>query len=198
MSRLAEFRKEQIKAVLGDIGKSEKGIQGDKGDLGPQGPKGEMGPQGLKGDIGPAGIGIKGFASGYVNAGSFIILDNIKATVTTSGSRGLSICAVSGSFTCSIAGHYMYSYSSPGGTATSFPGPSYSTTPSTSLFNWSFGNAGDTSIYYINDYNNLLFYRITLMIGAGYNNNFISIEKLGQGVIAAPPPRALGAMRPPV
>lgn len=136
------------------------------------------GVQGPKGATGTDGIGIKGFASGYVNAGTFVTLDNIKATVTTTGARGLSVGAVSGSFTCSIAGHYMYSYSSPSGTATTYPGVTYGTTPSTSWFNWSFGNAGDTSVYYVNDYTNKLFYRITLMIGASYINNFISIERL--------------------
>jgi hypothetical protein len=133
---------------------------------------------GPEGPQGPAGIGVKGFASGYVNAGTFVTLDNIKATVPTSGSRGLSLAAVSGTFTCSVSGHYMYSYAAPSGTASTYPGATYSTTPSGSLFGWGFGNAGDTSVYYLNDYNNQRFYRITLMIGASYNNNFISIERL--------------------
>lgn len=123
--------------------------------------------------------GIKGFASGYVDAGQFVILDNIKATVATSGARGLSVASVSGSFTASISGHYMYSYSTPSGTATAYPGHTTTVTPSGSWFGWSFGNAGDTAIYYVNDYNNKKFYRITMMIGASYLNNFISIERLG-------------------
>lgn len=127
---------------------------------------------------GPAGVGIKGFASGYVNAGTFITLDNIKATVPTSGNRGLSVASVSGTFTASVAGHFMFSYSGPGGSAMSYPGTTVTTTPSASWFGWNFGNAGDTSIYLVNDYNNNRFYRITLMIGYGYNNNFISIERL--------------------
>jgi hypothetical protein len=72
----------------------------------------------------------------------------------------------------------MYSWASAEGTATAYPGANYSITPSGSFFNWSFGNAGDTSIYYINDYTNKRFYRVTLMIGASYLNNFISIERL--------------------
>lgn len=167
---------------------------------GNDGATGATGPAGSVGASGATGIGLKGFASGYVNAGTFVTLDNIKATVTTAAPRGLSVGAVSGTFTCSIAGQYMFSAGGPGGTATSYPGPTYSTTASGSWFGWNFGNAGDTSVYYVNDYNNQLFYRITLMIGAGYVNNFISIEKLGQGVSQAPaaaPPRALGAMRPP-
>lgn len=174
------------------------GSQGPKGDTGSQGPAGNNGADGTPGPVGATGIGIRGFASGYVNAGAFVTLDNIKATVTTAAPRGLSVGSVSGTFTCSIAGQYMFSAGGPGGTATSYPGPTYSTTASGSWFGWNFGNAGDTSVYYVNDYNNQLFYRITLMIGAGYVNNFISIEKLGQGVAQnTAPPRALGAMRPP-
>jgi hypothetical protein len=126
-----------------------------------------------------SGTGIKGFVSGYVNAGTFVTLDNIKATVTTSGNRGLSVATVSGTINLSISGTYgMANYPS-ASTATGYPGPSYNTTPSGSWFGWNFPNAGDTSVYNINDYNNQRFYRITLMIGAGYNNNFISIERLG-------------------
>lgn len=152
-----------------------RGMPGPQGEKGLTGSKGDTG---AKGDIGPAGVGILGFASGYVNAGTFVTLDNIKVSVTTSGARGLCMATVSGTMTCSIAGHYMYSYSSPSGTATTYPGANYSTTPSGSFFGWSFGNAGDTSIYYINDYTNKKFYRVTLMIGASYFNNFISIERL--------------------
>lgn len=161
----------------------ENGSIVDAGNVrGIPGPQGEKGTTGIKGDIGnqgPPGVGIKGFASGYVNAGTFVTLDNIKVSVTTGGSRGLCMATVAGTMTCSIAGHYMYSYASAEGTATTFPGANYSITPSGSFFNWSFGNAGDTSVYYINDYNNKLFYRVTLMIGASYLNNFISIERLG-------------------
>lgn len=151
---------------------------------GPAGPQGEKGI-GIKGDpgepgkTGPAGVGVLGFASGYVNAGTYVTLDNIKATVATGGARGLSVASVSGTFTASIGGHYMYNWSSAEGTATAYPGHTTTVTPSGSWFGWSFGNAGDTAIYYVNDYNNKRFYRITMMIGASYLNNFISIERLG-------------------
>jgi len=51
-----------------------------------------------------------------------------------------------------------------------------STTASSSIFNWGFPNEGDTSTYILNNYTNI--YRITLMIGGSYNNNFICIERL--------------------
>lgn len=154
------------------------GTDGKDGLPGAQGPIGATGPKGDTGTQGPAGVGILGFASGYVNAGTFVTLDNLKATVTTGGARGISVASVSGSFTASIGAHYMYSYASAEGTATAWPGHTTTVTPSGSWFNWSFGNAGDTAIYYVNDYNNKRFYRITMMIGHSYNNNFISIERL--------------------
>ena len=119
----------------------------------------------------------KGYAAAYVNAGTFVTLDNLKFSVTTSGQRGLSCATVSGTVALSISGSYGY-ISGVGGAATGYPGPVYSTTPSGSWFGWSFPNAGDGSVYLINDYTNQRFYRVTLMIGAGYHNNFISIERL--------------------
>ena len=132
----------------------------------------------LEKKIPPTSTGF-GFASGYVDAGTFVTLDNIKVSVTTGGSRGLCMATVSGTMVASISGHYTYSYASSEGTATTYPGATYTTTPSGSFFNWSFGNAGDTAVYHINDYTNKRFYRVTMMIGASYLNNFISIERLG-------------------
>ena len=144
---------------------------------GKDGAVGATGPQGLPG---PRGLGLVAYAAGYVDAGNFVVLDNIKATIPSNpkSGRGLSVASVSGSFTASIGGHYMYSHASAEGTATAYPGHTTTVTPSGSWFGWSFGNAGDTAIYYVNDYTNKKFYRITVMIGAGYSNNFISIERL--------------------
>jgi hypothetical protein len=130
----------------------------------------------LAGAVGPAGTGIKGFASGYVNAGAFVTLDNLKFTVTTGGNRGLSCATVTGTVALSISGTFGY-VNGVGGSATTAP-CTYTTTPSGSWFGWSFPNAGDGSTYLINDTTNQRFYRVTLMIGPGYNNNFISIERL--------------------
>jgi len=125
-----------------------------------------------------ASTGLKGFASGYVDAGQFVTLDNLKFTVTTGGSRGLSCATVTGTVNLSISGTFGF-INGNGGAATGYPGPSYNTTPSGSWFGWSFPNAGDGSTYLINDYTNQRFYRVTLMIGASYLKNFISIERLG-------------------
>lgn len=50
MSKLTEFRKEQMKAVIGDF--TSSAAKGERGSQGEQGPKGD------KGDPGPAGTGI--------------------------------------------------------------------------------------------------------------------------------------------
>ena len=114
--------------------------------------------------------------SNYVDAGQFVTLDNIKATVTTSGNRGLSVAAVSGSFQAHISATFGY-VNGVGGNATT-SAATYNTNPSASLFNYNFPNAGDGSQYLVNDITNKCFYRITLMIGPGYSKNFISIERL--------------------
>jgi len=136
---------------------------------------GSVGPTGAQG---PAGVGIKGFASGYVDAGQFVTLDNLKFGVTTGGNRGLCCATVSGTATLSISANYGMAGGA-NGWATNWPGVTYTTTPSGSWFGWSFPNAGDGSTYLINDYANQRFYRVTLSIGVAYNNNFISIERLG-------------------
>jgi hypothetical protein len=113
--------------------------------------------------------------SGMVAAGTFVTLDNLKATVTTSGSRGLSIGAVSTNFEADVSGWYA---DSGYGSARSLNNQTYTTTTSTSLFNWNFVAHGDTAQYQIRDKTNNRFYRVTMMIGIGYNSNFISIERL--------------------
>ncbi len=112
--------------------------------------------------------------SGLVNAGTFVTMDLIKATVTTSGNRGLSLAATTGSFTINISGTYGSSGGSSGtcGTAT------ITTTPSGSQFNWNFVSQADGSTYIITDTTNNRAYRITLQIGGSYLNNMISIERL--------------------
>lgn len=171
-----------IQGPKGDTGATgAQGIQGLKGDTGATGATGPQGIQGPKGDTGaqgPAGVGIKGFASGYVDAGQFVTLDNLKFTVTTGGNRGLSCATVSGTTTLAISATFGY-ISGVGGSATNWSGnPVYTTTPSGSWFGWSFPNAGDGSTYLIREISTDRFYRVNLMIGPGYTKNFICIERL--------------------
>jgi len=102
-------------------------------------------------------------------------LDNLKATLTSSGNRGLSIATVSGSFTANLSGTYSTTANTNGGSASVAV---ITTTASTSLFSWNFTGQADTSTYIVSDITNSRVYRITLMIGGTYLNNFISIERL--------------------
>jgi hypothetical protein len=125
----------------------------------------------------PAGVAgeLMWKTSGFVNAGTFLTLDNLKVSVTTGGNRGLSVGAVSTNFTANISGWLGFTGGGGGASAVNI---GYGTTGSTSAFSWNFATEGDGSNYIINDKTNNRVYRVTLMIGAGYNNNFISIERL--------------------
>jgi hypothetical protein len=112
--------------------------------------------------------------SGLVNAGTFVTMDLLKATVTTSGNRGLSLAATTGSFNIMISGTYGGTGGVGGGATTG----TINTTPSTSQFGWNFTAQGEGSTYIITDTTNSRSYRITLQIGSAYNNNMISIERL--------------------
>jgi hypothetical protein len=113
--------------------------------------------------------------SGFVNAGNFLILDNLKATIASSGNRGLCLATVTGSFICNIAGTYG---KTDGGSGSSARVITYNTTVSNSAFGWHFGTEGDMATYIINDTTNTKVYRVIIMIGYSFNNNFISIERL--------------------
>jgi hypothetical protein len=112
--------------------------------------------------------------SGFVNAGANVIMDSLKATVTTSAQRGLSLAATLGSFEANVAG----TYANVGGTGGSRASVSITTSPSASLFGWNFDIAGDMATYVITDSTNSRAYRVTMQIGDGYNNNMVSIERL--------------------
>jgi hypothetical protein len=127
----------------------------------------------------PSGVGgeLMWKASGFVAAGTFVSLDNLKCTVTTAaqGNRGLSIGAVSTTFEADVSGWYTVSGGSGGGTGNNI---TYSTSASSSAFNWNFPTHGDMVQVNLRDKTNNRFYRITMMIGTSYISNFISIERL--------------------
>jgi hypothetical protein len=112
--------------------------------------------------------------SGIVNAGTFVTMDLIKATVTTTGNRGLSLAATTGSFGIFIAGNYATSSGANGSSGSA----TITTSASASQFNWNFTGAGDIATFIITDISNSRAYRITMQIGSGYNNNLIVIERL--------------------
>ena len=114
--------------------------------------------------------------SGFVNAGTFVTMDLIKATVTTSGQRALSLATTTGTLTYNIGATYALSNGAVGGA--SLQTQTLTTSATTSIFGWSFPNAGDTATYILTDTTNSRCYRITLMVGSSYNNNMITIERL--------------------
>jgi hypothetical protein len=124
-----------------------------------------------------AGVGtlLNNRVSGIVNAGAFVTMDNLNATVTTSGNRGLSLATVSGTVTGFVSSSYSLVTGGANGAAGSI---SLTTTPSSSIQGYNFTSEGDTAIYVVRDNTNNRVYRITMMIGGAYNNNFISIERL--------------------
>ena len=126
----------------------------------------------------PTGVGAELMwkQSNYVNAGTFVTLDNLKATLTSGLPRGLSLATVSGSITANIGGTFSITSSTAAGGKAGVQ--SITTTASTSIFAWDFTGQSDTSTYIISDTTNSRVYRIILMIGGSYLNNFISIERL--------------------
>lgn len=113
--------------------------------------------------------------SGFVDAGTFVSLDNVKASVTTTGTRGLSIGAVSTTFEADVSGWYTVAGGSGGSTSNNI---TYTTTAAGSFGNWNFPTHGDMVQVNLRDKTNNRFYRITMMIGSGYVSNFICIERL--------------------
>ena len=132
-------------------------------------------------DLSKAPTGVAGEitwkTSGLLSTGSFVSLDNIKAGPTRTGAgggfAGLSIGAVSTSFVADVSA--VYSNTTTGGMT--ITGTTYTTTAANSWNGWGF-TQGQQSTYIVNDTTNSRVYRIILMIGASYNNNFTSIERL--------------------
>jgi hypothetical protein len=114
--------------------------------------------------------------AGFVDAGTYVTLDNVRATVNTSGSRGLGLATVTGSFSAFINGTYTVYTGGTSGSGTTMT--ITTTTASSSMFGWNFLSQGDASTYLVNDMTNRRIYRITLMIGGGYLGNLITIERL--------------------
>jgi hypothetical protein len=112
----------------------------------------------------------------FVDAGTFVTIDNLKATVTTTGSRGLGLATVSGTISLYVQGVYTNQSGAAYTSYTNVP-VTYSTAVSGSMFGWDFG-LGNTVIYHLTDATNSRLYRVTLIIMPSFLKNFISIERL--------------------
>jgi len=95
--------------------------------------------------------------------------------MAASGSRSLLIKTTGASFTGMVSAYATYS-----GSFTYFSDVTQTISGTYGYLGttWSFGSDGDVANYFVRDTTNSRFWRITLMVGYGYNNNFISIERL--------------------
>ena len=147
------------------------GAQGTTGTQGTTGAQGTQGTQGLQGSTGTQG------ASGFVNAGVDVTLGNLKARMSTSGNRHLQVSTVTGTYT--VYGSGVYSQNGVSGSTIDAGAPKTITTTPTGLnTGYNFATGGATDTWVIMDTGSALAWRITLVVGSGYNNNFISIERL--------------------
>lgn len=116
-------------------------------------------------------------ASGLVNRGVDVTLGNLKARIAATGNISLQISTVSGTY--SVYGSSVYSQAGAIGTTIDGGSPrAISTTPVYLNSSYSFGTAGATDTWNIMDTSNSIAWRITMILGAGTNNNLITIERL--------------------
>ncbi len=112
-------------------------------------------------------------AAGFVGRGEDITLGNLKVRFAATGNMSLQVSTVSGTY--SVYGSHVLFSSSIGGNTANI---SIGTTPAYLNSGNNFLGAGDTGVWTIMDTTAKMCWRISMIIGAGYNNNFISIEQL--------------------
>ena len=116
-------------------------------------------------------------ASGLVNRGVDVTLGNLKARIAADGNVSLQLSTVSGTY--SVYGSSVYSQGGAAGTTIDGSAPKViSTTPAYLNSGYNFGTAGGTDTWNIMDTSNSIAWRITMILGAGVNNNLVSIERL--------------------
>ncbi len=116
-------------------------------------------------------------AAGFVGRGVDIILGNLKARIAATGNFSVQLSTVSGSY--SVYGSHVLVTGGVYYNAIDATNPrSISTTPAYINSGNDFLGAGNTSVWLLMDTTAQMSWRITMIVGAGYNNNFISIERL--------------------
>lgn len=116
----------------------------------------------------------------FVNEAVPVIFGDIQVQMAPNGSsRSLQIKTTGTNFTAEVSAYTAYKSNGNNG----FTYFSNATQTVTNTFahigaTWGFATDGDLAVYYIRDSTNSRFYRVTLMVGPGYSNNMISIEKL--------------------
>ena len=116
-------------------------------------------------------------ASGLVNNGVDVTLGNLKARLAGSGNRSLQVSTVSGTY--SVYGSGTFNAGSAGSNTIDAGAPlTITTTPQYLAAGLNLNTAGYTDTWMIMDTSNTIAWRISLILGAAYNNNMISIERL--------------------
>ena len=123
------------------------------------------------------GVAVK--AAGFVNAGDYVTLGNLKATIPSGlVNKSLQLATVSGTYSVYGSGVHVFSSNLGSTTINSGSPKTISTTPAYLNSGNTFGTFGGTDTWNIMDTSNFIAWRITAIIGSGYNANFISIERL--------------------
>jgi hypothetical protein len=118
-------------------------------------------------------------AAGFVDAGDWVTLGNLKVRVAPTGYRSLQIATVAGTYT--VTGSDLFSANGSGG-STIFENNKLTITTNPAYLNAGlhFVWGGYTDTWLIMDTSNQLAWRISCIIGNNYGAfaNFISIERL--------------------
>ncbi len=116
----------------------------------------------------------------FVNEAVPVIFGDIQVQMAPNGSsRSLQIRTTGANFTAEVSAYTTYKSS--GNNAFTYFSNATQTVNGTFAHigtTWGFATDGDVAIYYVRDTTNSRFYRITLMVGPGFLNNMISIEKI--------------------
>ena len=113
----------------------------------------------------------------FVGRGTDVVLGNLKVRFPATGNMSLQVSTVSGAY--SVYGSHMLVSSAIAYNAIDGAAPlSITTTPTYLNSGNNFGGAGNTGIWFIMDTGAAICWRISMIIGSGYTNNFISIERL--------------------
>jgi len=126
-------------------------------------------------DVGDPTGNIVTKASGLVFRGVDVTLGNLKARIAASGNASLQLSTVSGTY--SVYGSSVYSYNGIGG-STIGSAISITTTPTYIAPGYNFSPAGATDTWLLMDTSAGIAWRISMIIGASYYSNLITIERL--------------------
>lgn len=116
-------------------------------------------------------------ASGFVGRGVDVTLGLLKVRMAATGNASLQVSTVSGTY--NVYGSFYYVAGGVGsGTIDVASSLAITTTPKYLRDATNFGGAGQIDNWFIMDPSNAIAWRIILIVGSSFNNNFISIERL--------------------